>query len=84
MAAAFSTFGTGAVGMSDHEVNPFQELYVTDSAEPTVFVQLFSDEPVKSAHQLFRPGNVVLKGTQGSGKSTLLTFFGQRLNWHMQ
>jgi len=61
--------------MPDFELNPFQELYVTDSADPNVFVQLFSDEPVRSAHQLFRPGNVVLKGTQGSGKSTLLTLF---------
>ena len=57
------------------EVNPFQELYVTDSPDPKVFVQLFSDRPVAHAQALFRPGNVVLKGTQGSGKSMLLNLF---------
>jgi hypothetical protein len=52
--------------------NPFQELYVTDSPDPRTFVKLFSDFPVLTAPALFRPGNVVLKGTQGSGKSMLL------------
>jgi hypothetical protein len=56
----------------NYSTNPFQELYVTDSPDPTTFVKLFSDFPVKSAPALFRPGNVILKGTQGSGKSMLL------------
>jgi len=61
--------------MMDYEINPFQELYVTDTPDPNVFVQLFSNYPVQHAHALFRPGNVVLKGTQGSGKSMLLNLF---------
>ena len=61
--------------MNEHEINPFQELYVTDSPDPEVFVHLFSDIPVRHAQALFRPGNVVLKGTQGSGKSMLLNLF---------
>lgn len=65
----------------DYEANPFQELYVTDSPDPTVFVKLFSDYPVKHAHALFRPGNVVLKGTQGSGKSMLLNLFRPKIRW---
>lgn len=55
------------------EHNPFQELYVTDSPDLKAFVQLFSDVPVKDAGPMFRPGNVVLKGTQGAGKSMLLS-----------
>ncbi len=56
----------------NYEINPFQELYVTDRPDPGAFVRLFSDFPVKHASALFSPGNVVLKGTQGSGKSMLL------------
>lgn len=58
--------------MNTYEVNPFQVLYVTDSADPRAFVNLFSDIPVVHASALFELGNVVLKGTQGSGKSMLL------------
>lgn len=65
--------------MNGYEVNPFQELYVTDDAEPSVFVRLFSDFPVKHAQPLFREGNVILKGTQGSGKSMLLNLFRPRI-----
>jgi hypothetical protein len=54
------------------DTNPFQELYVTDSPDARTFVELFSDLPVHHALALFRPGHVVLKGTQGSGKSMLL------------
>lgn len=61
--------------MKSYEVNPFQVLYVTDSPDPKEFVRLFSDIPVLNAQALFRPGNVVLKGTQGSGKSMLLNLF---------
>lgn len=61
--------------MIAHEINPFQELYVTDSPDPNVFVSLFSDFPVRHAQFLFREGNVVLKGSQGSGKSMLLNLF---------
>ena len=58
--------------MTEHEVNPFQELYVTDTPDLESFVRLFSDWPVRAAQALFRSGNVVLKGTQGCGKSMLL------------
>lgn len=61
--------------MNGHEINPFQELYVTDNADPKVFVRLFSDLPVQHAQPLFREGNVIIKGTQGSGKSMLLNLF---------
>jgi hypothetical protein len=54
------------------DTNPFQELYVTDNPDPGVFVALFSHYPVRHATALFRPGNVIVKGTQGSGKSMLL------------
>lgn len=59
----------------NYDVNPFQVLYVTDSPDPRVFVELFSDLPVRHAAPLFQPGNVVLKGTQGAGKSMLLNLF---------
>ena len=38
-------------------------------------MRLFSDILVINAQALFRPGNIVLKGTQGSGKSMLLNLF---------
>jgi hypothetical protein len=53
--------------------NPFHDLYVTETARPKEFVQLFSPNLVPHALLLFQPGNLVLKGTQGSGKSMLLT-----------
>ena len=56
----------------DYEVNPFQILYVTDSPDPRVFVELFSAFPIKHAQALFRSGNVVVRGVQGAGKSMLL------------
>ena len=56
----------------DQHINPFHELYVTETTRPEEFVQLFSDLLVPHALLLFQPGNVVLKGTQGSGKSMLL------------
>jgi hypothetical protein len=56
----------------DQLINPFHELYVTETARPEEFVQLFSDLLLPHALLLFQPGNVVLKGTQGSGKSMLL------------
>lgn len=58
--------------MNVFDINPFHELYVTDSPDPKTFVQLFSDFLVNHAAALFKPGNVVLRGTQGSGKSMLL------------
>lgn len=56
----------------DQHINPFHELYVTETARPEEFVQLFSDQLLPHAMLLFQPGNLVLKGTQGSGKSMLL------------
>jgi hypothetical protein len=58
--------------LMDRYINPFHELYVTETARPEEFVQLFSPLLVPQALLLFQPGNVVLKGTQGSGKSMLL------------
>lgn len=58
--------------MTDHDINPFQVLYVTDSPDPRLFVELFSNLPIQFAQPVFQIGNVVLKGTQGSGKSMLL------------
>lgn len=67
-----STVPSIGKGSMMHEHNPFQELYVTDSPDLKAFVRLFSDVPVHDAAPMFRPGNVVLKGTQGAGKSMLL------------
>ena len=58
--------------MMDKEINPFQELYVTEAAQPEEFVQLFSPFLVEHTLMMFQHGNVVVKGTQGSGKSMLL------------
>jgi hypothetical protein len=58
--------------MKNQHNNPFQELYVTDSAAPDDFVRYFSPSLVPHTLPLFREGNVVLKGTQGCGKSMLL------------
>jgi len=54
-------------------INPFEELYVSETVPPQQFVHLFSPTLVASVLPLFQPGNVVLRGTQGSGKSTLLS-----------
>jgi hypothetical protein len=53
--------------------NPFQQLYVSESAQPIEFVQLFSPILVKHFQSLFQPGNIILRGTQGSGKTMLLS-----------
>lgn len=53
--------------------NPFDSLYVTETIDPESFVRVFSPLLVHDTSALFRPGNVVLVGTQGSGKSMLLT-----------
>jgi len=63
----------------NYDENPFQELYVTDSPNPKAFVKLFSELPIQSAQPLFRPGHVVLKGTQGTGKSMLLNLLRPRI-----
>lgn len=63
----------------NYDINPFQVLYVTDSPDPRVFVKLFSDLPVPFALPLYRPGHVVLKGTQGTGKSMLLNLLRPRI-----
>ena len=53
-------------------VNPFHELYMTETIRPNDFVDVFSPLLVSDAMELFQPGNVVLMGVQGSGKSMLL------------
>jgi hypothetical protein len=55
-----------------HLTNPFDSLYVTETINPGSFVRVFSPFLVHDTIGLFRPGNVVLMGTQGSGKSMLL------------
>jgi hypothetical protein len=59
--------------MNINEINPFNELYVTETVSPNDFVTLFSPVLIKDALPLFQPGNVVVKGVQGSGKSMLLS-----------
>ncbi len=56
----------------DRRVNPFSELYLTETIPSSQFVRIFSSALVNSAEALFLPGNVVLQGVQGSGKSMLL------------
>jgi len=56
----------------DIRINPFHELYVTETIGPDRFVKLFSPSLVEQTLALFQPGNVILKGVQGSGKSMLL------------
>lgn len=54
-------------------INPFAESTVAEYIQSEEFVQIFSPGIINSAQELFRPGNVVLKGAPGSGKSMLLT-----------
>ena len=56
----------------NQKLNPFHELYVTDSIGPDSFVKLFSDVLVNHTLPLFIPGNVILKGLPGTGKSMML------------
>lgn len=53
-------------------INPFNELYVTESISSSQFVKIFSPALIRNAEPLFLPGNVILSGVQGSGKSMLL------------
>lgn len=56
----------------DSKINPFQELYVTETIGSDKFVKLFSPVFVDNALGVFQAGNVVLKGVRGSGKSMVL------------
>jgi len=56
----------------DVKLNPFHELYFTESIDSNEFVKLFSDVLVEPALPLFKPGNVILKGLPGSGKTMML------------
>jgi len=55
-------------------INPFQQLYISDSTRTAdSFVSLFSDKVLQSAiSPVFQEGNVVLLGTQGCGKTMIL------------
>ena len=53
-------------------INPFHELYVTETISSEDFVDVFSDTLVGHTLELFQAGNVILRGVQGSGKSMLL------------
>jgi len=57
--------------------NPFQELYLTEAVDdPQLYWRLFSPKVITGeAHLLFRPGNVVLLGSNGAGKTMLLRLF---------
>ncbi len=56
----------------EKKINPFNELYVTESIGGDPFVKLFSPTLVNDSLPIFQPGNVVLRGLQGSGKSMLM------------
>src|ERR1700723_325537 len=57
----------------DRRINPFNELYVTETIPASQFVKIFSPYVIEIAEELFLPGNAILKGVQGCGKSMLLT-----------
>ncbi|MEZ5481395.1 MAG: hypothetical protein R3E73_04210 [Porticoccaceae bacterium] len=52
--------------------NPFADYYRAESVDSNSFVSLFTPILIDRVSQLFRPGNVVLKGTPGTGKTMLL------------
>src|SRR5690606_26953249 len=54
-------------------LNPFNELYVTETIGDEEFVHVFSPMLVDEAIELYQPGNVILMGVQGCGKSMLLS-----------
>ncbi|WP_157778254.1 ORC-CDC6 family AAA ATPase [Massilia violaceinigra] len=54
-------------------INPFAESTIAEHIQSEEFVQIFSPAIINSAQELFRPGNVILRGAPGSGKSMLLT-----------
>lgn len=56
-----------------NRINPFNEVYVTESIGSEKFVSLFSPILVESALGLYQPGHIVLKGLMGTGKSMLLS-----------
>jgi len=56
----------------EERLNPFHELYVTESIGSDAFVRLYSDKLVNHTTALFKPGNVILKGLPGTGKSMML------------
>lgn len=56
----------------NNNINPFHELYFTESIDSDDFVKLFSDVLVEPSLPLFKPGNVILKGLPGSGKTMML------------
>jgi len=55
------------------QINPFHQIYVSDSVNPDVFGKIFSPLLLSDTLALFQPGNVILEGVQGSGKSMLLS-----------
>lgn len=60
--------------MTQTSLNPFNNLYRTESISAGEFINLFSPVLLKESRvqRLFEPGNVILCGLQGSGKSALL------------
>ncbi len=62
-----------------NQINPFQNLYVTERLHANEYVHLFSHLLVAQALPLFQTGNVVLQGTQGSGKTTLLALLQSKI-----
>jgi len=56
-----------------NKINPFHELYVTESFGSESFVKLFSEVLMDPVAALFKPGNVILKGLPGTGKTMMLS-----------
>ncbi|SOC58363.1 hypothetical protein [Ornithinimicrobium cerasi] len=60
--------------------NPFDSLIRGEELGDSKFVELFSPMIVPDTAALFKPGNIVLSGTQGSGKSMLLNLLKPETN----
>ena len=60
-----------------HRTNPFQEVYLTEALEdPELYWSWFSPEILSGeVANLYRRGNIVLKGSNGAGKTMLLRLF---------
>lgn len=60
--------------MTSGTLNPFNNLYRTESISASTFAELFSPVLLKESvvQRIFEPGNVIVCGLQGSGKSALL------------